>query len=88
LLEDVLGTLLFLFTGDLKGTVNGDVRKLVETGVCFQARSGLLAASKDTEIMREKADSPFEAFVRKIVLKGMGLALGFFDEFAIRDTCF
>jgi hypothetical protein len=84
----MLGTLLFLFTGGSKGTVNGDVRKLVETGVAFKARSGLLAASNDTEIMREEADSPLNAFVGKVMLKGMGLALGFFDEFAIRDTCF
>ena len=82
------GTLLFRFTGGTKGAIDGDVRELEETGVCFQARSGLLAASKDTEIVREETYSPFEAFVRKIVLKGMGLALGFFDEFAVRDTGF
>ena len=61
---------------------------MVETGVAFKARSGLLAASKDTEIMGEEAYSPFETFVRKVVFKGMGLALGFFDEFAVRDTGF
>ena len=86
--EDVLGTLLFLFTGGTKGAIDGDVRELEEAGVRFHARSGLLAASNDTEIMREKADSPFEAFVGKVVFKGMGLALGFFDEFAVRDTGF
>ena len=83
-----MGTLLFLFTGGTKGAIDGDVRKLVKTGVAFKARSGLLSASKDTEIVREETYSPFEAFVRKVVFKGMGLALGFFDEFAVRDTGF
>ena len=82
------GALLFLFTGGSKGTVDGYIRELEEAGVRFHARSGFLAAFNHTEIMREKANSPFKAFVGKVVLEGMGLALGFFDEFAVRDTCF
>ena len=84
----MLGTLLFRFSGGTKGAIDGYIRELVETGVRFHARSGLLAAFDHTEIMREKAYSPLKAFVGKVMLKGMGLALGFFDEFAIRNTGF
>ena len=88
LFEDVSGTLLFRFTGGTKGAIDGYIRELEKTGVRFHARSGLLAASKDTEIMGEETYSPFEAFVGKVMLKGMGLALGFFDEFTVRYTGF
>ena len=77
-----------LLLSGLEGTVEGNVNELVETGVRFHAGSGFLAAFDDTEIVREEADSPFDGFEGAVMLKRMGLALGFFDEFAVRDTGF
>ena len=73
-------------TCGLKGTVDGDVGILIETGVGFEARFGLLVRFEDVEIMGQETDSPFEGFHRMVMLEGMGLALGFFDEFTVRHT--
>ena len=39
-----------------------------------------------TEIVRKETDSPFIGFVGSAVLQSMGLALGFFDHFAVGET--
>ena len=75
------------FGGGLEGAVDADVGILVETGVTFEAGCGIFVAAEDIEIVLEKAQTPFEAFDRMVVLKGVRLALGLFDEFAVCDTC-
>ena len=56
---------------------------MIETGIAFEAGFGLLVGFENTEIMLEEADSPFDAYVRIVVLKGMGSALRHFDDFAV-----
>ena len=63
--------------------IDSDVGVLVETGIGLEARFGFLTAFEDAEIMVEEADTPLESIRRGIVLKRVGLALGFFDEFAV-----
>ena len=82
----VYSGLASLLLSGLKGAVDGNVNELVETGVRFHARGGLFAAFDDTEIVREEADAPFDGFEGAVMLQRMGLALGFFDEFSVRDT--
>ena len=73
-------------TGGLKGTVDGDVGILIETGVGFEAGFGLFMGFKNIEVMVEETDTPFEGFHRMVAFEGMCLALGFFDEFTVRYT--
>ena len=73
-------------TGGLKGTVDGDVGILIETGVGFEAWFGLFVRFEDVEVMVEETDTPFEGFHRMVAFEGMGLSLGFFDEFTVRHT--
>ena len=70
--------------GDLlEMTVNADVGILIETGVPFYTRFGLFSAFEDTEVMDQETELPFVGFGRVVMLEGMGLTLGEFDEFAI-----
>ena len=73
-------------TGGLKGTVDGDVSILIETGIGFEAGFGLFMGFEDVEVMVEETDPPFERFHRMVAFKGMCLSLGFFDEFTVRYT--
>ena len=73
-------------TGGLKGTVDGDVGILIETGVGFKTGFGLFVRFEDVEVMVEETDTPFEGFHRMVTFEGMCPALGFFDEFTVRYT--
>ena len=63
--------------------IDGDEGILIEAGIGFETRFGLLAAFENREIMVEETDTPFECFDRMIVLQGMCLTLRFFDQFAV-----
>ena len=67
----------------LEMTKNADVGILIETGVPFYTRFGLLPTFENTEVMDEKTELPFVSLGRVVMLKGMGLALGKFDEFTV-----
>ena len=73
-------------TGGLKGTVDGDVGILIESGIRFEARFGLFVRFEDIEVMVQETDTPFEGFHGMVTFEGMCPALGFFDEFTIRYT--
>lgn len=73
-------------TGGLKGTVDGDVGILIETGIGFEAGFGLFVGFEDVEIVVQKTDTPFEGFHGMVTFEGMCLSLGFFDEFTVRYT--
>ena len=75
-----------LFGGSLELTIDGNVGVLIEAGIRLHARFGLFAAFEDFEIVVEEAEMPFKACAGCVVLEGVGLALGFFDEFAIGHT--
>ena len=72
----------------LELAVDGDVCILVETGIGFHAFFGLRAAFDDCEIMVEEAHAPSEGFQGMVVLDGVRLFLGFFDQLAVGDTGF
>ena len=63
--------------------VDGNVGILVETGVAFETGFRLGAAFDYGEVMLEETDMPLQAGTGGVVLKGVGLALGDFDKFAI-----
>lgn len=67
----------------LKLAIDTDVGILIEIAVGFESRSGFGVAFDDVEVMMEETESPFECFGGMGVLEGVGLALGFFDEFAV-----
>ena len=67
----------------LKFAVDADVGILEEIAVGFESGSGLCVAFDDVEIMVEETESPFECFGGMSVFEGVGLALGFFDKFAV-----
>ena len=73
-------------TGGLKGTVDGDVGILIESGIRFEARFGLFVRFEDIEVMVQETDTPFEGFHGMVTFEGMCPALGFFDEFTVRYT--
>ena len=73
-------------TGGLQSTADGDIGILIEPGVGLETGFGLFVGLEDIEIMVEKTDTPFERFHRMVAFKGMGLSLGFFDEFTVRHT--
>ena len=76
-------------TGLLLGfevTIDTDVGVLIETGVGFEAGFGGVTTFDDTVIMTEETHSPFKGCIGVVVLKGMGITLGLFDEFAIGYT--
>ena len=71
--------------GDLlEMTVDANVGILIETGVPFYTRFGLFSAFENTEVMDEETELPFVGFGRVVMLEGMCLTLGEFDEFTIR----
>ena len=71
-------------SGSFKLTVEGDIGVLIETGVGFHARFGLGTAFEDPVIMEKETDTPLDTDKRMVVLKGVSLTLGFFDEFTVR----
>ena len=71
------------FLGGLELAVDGYVGILVEAGIGPHTGFRLFAAFEDFEIVVQEAEMPLEACTRGVVLKGVGLALGFFDEFAV-----
>ncbi len=66
--------------------VDADVGVLEEVAIGFESGSGLGVAFDDVEIMMEETEPPFEGFGGMGVLEGVGLALGFFDKFAVGDA--
>ena len=66
--------------------IDADIDVLIKTGIAFEAGFGLLVGFENTKIMLEEADSPFDANVGIVVLKGMGTALRHFDDFAVGDA--
>ena len=66
--------------------VESYVGVLIETGVAFHARFGLGSAFEDPVIMEEETDTPLDTDKRMVVFEGVGLALGFFDEFTVSDA--
>jgi hypothetical protein len=66
--------------------VESYVGVLIETGVAFHARFGLGSAFEDPVIMEEETDTPLNANEGMVVFEGVGLALGFFDEFTVGDA--
>ena len=80
----LFGRLLGGLLGGFELTVDDYVSILIEAGVGFEARFGFGSALEDAEIVLEKADTPFYGCIGTVVLKGVGLALRLFDEFAVR----
>ena len=70
----------------LELAVDADVGILEEIAVGFKSGSGLCVAFDDVEIMVEETEPPFDCFGGMGVLEGVGLALGFFDKFAVSDA--
>jgi len=77
---------LGLFGGGLKLTIDGNVGVLIEAGIRLHARFGLFVTFEDFEVVVEEAEMPFKACAGCVVFEGVGLALGFFDKFAIGYT--
>ena len=70
--------------GDLlEMTVDANVGILIETGVPFYTRFGLLPTFENTEVMDQETELPFVSFGRVVMLEGMRLTLGKFDEFTV-----
>ena len=67
----------------LKLAVDADVGILIEIAVGFESGSGLGVAFDDVEVMMEETEPPFECFGGMSVFEGVGLALGFFNKFAV-----
>ena len=72
----------FLALG-LQLAVDGDVCVLVETSIAFHAFFGLGTTFDDRKIMVEEAHAPSEGFQGMVVLDGVSLFLGFFDQLAV-----
>ena len=72
--------------GGLELAIDGNVSVLVETDITLHAGFGCSAAFDDGEIMVKEAESPFEGFGCMGVFKGMCLALGLLNEFAVGYT--
>ena len=70
----------------LKLAVDADVGILIEIAIGFESGSGLGVAFDDVEVMMKETESPFECFGGMSVFEGVGLALGFFDKFAVGHT--
>ena len=69
--------------GGLELAIDGDEGVLVETGIGFEAWFGLGSFFDDVEVMTEETNTPFEGFEGVVMFECVGLALGFFDEFAV-----
>ena len=74
--------LCFLALG-LQLAVDRDVCVLVETSIAFHAVFGLGTAFDDRKIMVEEPHAPSERLQRMVVLDGVSLFLGFFDQLAV-----
>ena len=72
----------------LELAVDGDVCILVKTGIAFHAFFRLCAAFDDRKIMVEEPHAPCKSLQGMVVLDGVRLFLGFFDQFAVGDTGF
>ena len=70
----------------LQLAVDGYVGILIETAVRFETGFGFGTAFDNREIMIEKTNFPFKGFGSIGMFQGMSLALGEFDEFAVRHT--
>ena len=68
--------------------VDGYVGVLVETGIGFESGFRCSTAFEDGEVMLEETDTPFDTYRGVVVLKSVRLALGKFDEFAVRYAGF
>ena len=77
----------FLALG-LQLAVDGDVCVLVETSIAFHAIFGLCAAFDDRKIMVEEPHAPSERLQGMVMLDGVRLFLGFFDQLAVGYTGF
>ena len=77
----------FLALG-LQLAVDGDVCVLVETSIAFHAVFGLGAAFDDRKIMAKEPHAPSERLQGMVVLDGVSLFLGFFDQLAVGYTGF
>ena len=82
-LERRLERLQGLLVGLLEFTIDGDIDKLVETGIRFHTGCGFGAAFEDVIIVHEEADPPLNGLEGGFVFESMGLSLGLFDEFAV-----
>ena len=71
------------FLGGLELAVDGYVGILVEAGIRLHTGFGLFAAFEDFEIVVQEAEMPLKAGTGCVVFEGVGLALGFFDQFAV-----
>ena len=69
--------------GRLQLTIDGNVDVLIEPGVGLETGFGLGSALENQEVMLEETDTPFDRGMGVVMLEGMRLALGFFDEFAV-----
>ena len=67
----------------LELAVDADVGILIEIAIGFESGSGLGVAFDDVEVMMEETEPPFECFGGMSVFESVGLALGFFDKFAV-----
>ena len=67
----------------LELSVDADVGIVEEGAIGFESGSGLCVAFDDVEGMMEETEPPFECFGGMSVFEGVGLALGFFDKFAV-----
>ena len=77
----------FLALG-LQLAVDGDVCVLVETGIALHACFGLGTTFDDRKIMVEEPHAPSERLQGMVVLDGVSLFLGFFDQLAVGYTGF
>ena len=83
---DFFSLVIGIGLGGLECAIDGDKDVLIEAGIGFHARFGLLATFEYVEVVREEADSPFERGDSVVVLQGVRLALCLFDEVSIGDT--
>ena len=70
----------------MKLAIDGNEGILVEAGIGLEAGFRLGSVFEDVEVMTEETNTPFEGFEGVVVFECVGLALGFFDEFAVFDA--
>ena len=74
--------------GGLELAVDGYIGILIEAGIGFETGFRLGTAYEDIVIMVQEANVPFEGSSGVVMLEGVGLALGFFDEVSVGYACF
>ena len=67
----------------LELAVDGHIDILIEAGIGFETGFRLGTAYEDIVIMVQEANVPFEGSSGVVMLEGVGLALGFFDEVSV-----